>query len=158
MSNTFTHDLGFLMCKENIRNDTYVFSNSKVYPFASHSPIKFIIYLHNIKITKIVFICLVDIIECINELFYHNVESWGTSVINFDFLTVYLKLSKILSSVHFVTDWLGVTHILVNNFNLRSAYFSKLHKQWNFQKDIFKKARRKVFALDFFPFILHLST
>lgn len=74
MSNTSTHDLSFLMCKENIRNDTYVFSNSKVCPFATHSPIKFIIYWHNIKITKIVFICSVDIIECINELFYHNVE------------------------------------------------------------------------------------
>lgn len=131
------------MCKKNTESHCYVFFSSNEYPFASCSPIKLITYLCDIKLNKIVFICSVDIIECIDELcVITNSGSWGTSVINFDSLTLYLKRSKIFSSFHFVTDWLGVTHILVDNSkNSRPDYFSKLYKQWNFQKNILEKQK-----------------
>lgn len=117
ISNISTCGFGFLMCKKNTRSDCYVFFNSNECPFASWSSVKLIMYLCDIKLTKIAFICLVDIIECIDELCVITASgSWGTSVSNFDSLPLLFKTQHFFSSFHFVTDWLGMTHILINNF------------------------------------------
>lgn len=64
------------------------------------------------------------------------------------------------SSFYFGTDWLGMTHILADNFKTSKPAYSQLYKQWNFQRNILRKQKRKkekknLFVFAFFLFILY---